>query len=137
MQLLVLTLLLYMSLISGFRSKSHRFGLGLQGSLCMSSTSPPAPPSAWILTYQYVEGILEKRAPYREAHLKLSNDLVKEGKMLCAGPYADASGAMFIFTKSQTDAIEFVEKDDYVKNDLVPSYEIKQWTVGVNGNILD
>ena len=57
--------------------------------------------------------------------------------MLCAGPYADASGAMFIFTKSQTDAIEFVEKDDYVKNDLVPSYEIKQWTVGVNGNILD
>ena len=135
MQLFLAALLVYMGLISGLRSTSNRIGLSWKSTLRMS-TIPPAPPSAWILTYNYVEGILEKRAPYREAHLKLANDLVKEGKMLCAGPYADSSGAMFIFTKSQSDAIEFIEKDSYVLNNLVPSYEIKQWTVGVNGDIL-
>lgn len=105
--------------------------------LKMSSGAPAAPPTAYLLKYDYVEGILDKRGPYREEHLGLAKDLVKEGKMLCAGPYSDASGALFIFTKSQTDAIEFVEKDPYVKAGLVPSYEIKQWSVGVNGEILD
>lgn len=115
--------------------KSHYF---TRTSTCiLKMSSAPAPPTAYLLKYDYVEGILDKRGPYREEHLGLAKDLVKEGKMLCAGPYSDASGALFIFTKSQTDAIEFVEKDPYVKAGLVPSYEIKQWSVGVNGEILD
>jgi uncharacterized protein YciI len=102
----------------------------------MSSAAPPAPPSAWLLQYTYVEGILEKRTPYREEHLGLANDMVKAGKMFCGGPMSDASGALFIFKGSQAEAVEFVENDPYVKAGLVPSYEIKQWAVGVNGDVL-
>ncbi len=52
----------------------------------MSSTPPAAPPSAWLLSYKYVEGILEKRTPYREGHLGLANDLAAAGKMIAGGP---------------------------------------------------
>jgi uncharacterized protein YciI len=34
------------------------------------------------------------------------------------------------------DALEFVEADPYVKNDLVPSYEVKEWMVGIGGDVL-
>lgn len=103
------------------------------------STSPPAgPPSAWLLTYKYVEGILDKRVPYREGHLGLANDLAAAGKMIAAGPLVDATGALFIFgtSQGQADAVQFVENDPYVKAGLVTSYEIKEWAVGVApGNI--
>ncbi|GFH19241.1 hypothetical protein HaLaN_16159 [Haematococcus lacustris] len=33
-----------------------------------TSMAPPAP-KHWLLTYTYVDGILEKRGPYRPAHL--------------------------------------------------------------------
>lgn len=136
---LYLILLLMSAILSrALRTQTSALsGFSRRSVLRMSSGAPPAPPSAWLLKYDYVEGILEKRGPYREEHLGLANELVKQGKMLCAGPYADASGALFIFSKSQTDAIEFIEKDPYVKAGLVPSYKVVQWAVGVNGQILD
>mgnify|MGYP001966549513 CR=1 FL=1 len=66
----------------------------------------------------------------------MANDLREAGKILCAGPLSDATGAIFIFKGTQMDALEFVEADPYVKNDLVPSYEVKEWMVGIGGDVL-
>ena len=88
------------------------------------------------MTYKYVEGILEKRTPFRAEHLALANDLRAEGKILCAGALSDATGAIFIFKGTQADALAFIEADPYVLNNLVPSYDLKEWMVGIGGDVL-
>lgn len=80
--------------------------------------------------------MLDKRTPFRAEHVKLLNDLREAGKIFCAGPFSDATGAVIIFKGTQNDALEFVEADPYVKNDLVPSFEVKEWIVGVGGDVL-
>lgn len=89
-----------------------------------------------MLNYKYVDGMLEKRTPYRAEHLAILNQMREDGKILCAGPMTDSSGALFIFKTTQADVMEFIEKDPYVKADLVPSYEIKEWIVGIGGDVV-
>lgn len=91
--------------------------------------------STWALHYTYVPEIMEKRDPYRPAHLDLAKALIADGKMVVAGPYADASGALFIFQgegmSREFIEAEFVKKDSYGKADLVSSYDIKEWNAAL------
>ena len=43
----------------------------------------------YLLFYDYVEGILEKRAPHREEHLRLAQEAVDRGELVLGGAYAD------------------------------------------------
>jgi uncharacterized protein len=88
--------------------------------------------SSWTLHYEYVPNIMEVRDPYRPAHIDLIKSLVADGKMIVAGPYADASGALFIFRGGEgmnKDVIEqeFVNKDSYVANGLVTKWKALEW----------
>jgi uncharacterized protein len=59
--------------------------------------SRQAAPAYHILQYHYVPDILEKRGPYREAHLGAARKLEKEGKCVLAGAFGDpVEGGMFI-----------------------------------------
>lgn len=44
------------------------------------------PPTRYLLNYQYVPDVLEKRGPYREGHLGLANDMIREGSCISGGP---------------------------------------------------
>ena len=56
------------------------------GSLRLFASSANASPStAFLLTYGYVEGIVDKRTPYRAEHLSLLNDLKSKGFVKAAG----------------------------------------------------
>ncbi len=89
----------------------------------------------YLLQYDYIPDVLEKRGPYREGHLGLAKQLIEEGKCLSGGPTSDVgmevpTGALFIFT-DEASAKAFVDADPYVSNGIVTGHSIQQWTVVV------
>lgn len=89
----------------------------------------------YILFYKTVENYVEKRAPYREEHLKLIQEAHKIGDLLMAGALADpADAGVFIF-KGETPEIaeDFAKNDPYVLNGLIKEWEVRPWNVVVGG----
>lgn len=87
----------------------------------------------WLLSYQYVPDILEKRGPYREAHLAGARKHLDAGRLVAAGAVGDpVEGATFFFKDISKEDIEaFVASDPYVQNGLVPSWSLKPFAVVV------
>jgi len=87
----------------------------------------------FLLFYDYVENIIERRAPHREAHLALVGGYVDRGELILGGAFADpVDGAVIVFKVEDKSKIEaFVEKDPYVANGLVTGWRIREWTVVV------
>ena len=85
----------------------------------------------FLLNYDYIENIVEKRAPYREAHLSLVSEYMDRGEIVLAGAYANpVDGAVLAFkVENQEKVEEFVSKDPYVNNGLVTAWKIREWTV--------
>ena len=87
----------------------------------------------YLLFYDYIEGIVEKRAPLREGHLGLAQGYLERGELLLAGAFTDpVDGALFVFTNRGA-AESFVRDDPYVLNGLVTGHRIREWNVVVGG----
>jgi uncharacterized protein YciI len=89
----------------------------------------------YLLKYDYIPDVLEKRGPYREGHLGLAKDLIAQGKCLSGGPTGVPgeevpTGALFVFTDLAA-AQQFVEQDPYVSNGIVTGHSIEEWNVVV------
>jgi len=84
-----------------------------------------------LLLYDYVEDILQRRPPHREAHLARIAQWIGEGGMLAAGPVGDPpTGALFVFGDIPEAEVEaFAEGDPYVAAGLVTAHRITPWTV--------
>ena len=89
----------------------------------------------WLLFYDYVDGIAERRGPFRDAHLALARQAHDAGTLLAAGALADPlDGAVFVFRADDASVVEaFVGKDPYVKAGLVTGWRVRRWTVVVGG----
>mgnify|MGYP001501799822 CR=1 FL=1 len=87
----------------------------------------------FILSYDYVPDVLEKRAPHRPDHLALAKEYHAAGKLLLAGAFAPPTdGALFVFrVDSATEVEAFVRTDPYVKNGIVSGHRIRPWNVVV------
>ncbi|TMW62083.1 hypothetical protein Poli38472_009576 [Pythium oligandrum] len=87
----------------------------------------------YILRYDYVSDILEKRTPFRAEHLQNAVDLKAQGKILMGGALVDpVDTGLFIFsTDNKAEIEEFVANDPYVKNNLVTAHSIREWAVAV------
>lgn len=87
----------------------------------------------FILFYDYVENVVERRAPFREAHLALTRQYIDRSELVLGGAYNDpADGAALVFkVEDRAKVEEFVEKDPYVLNGLVTGWRIREWTVVV------
>jgi len=85
----------------------------------------------YILVYHVVEDYVTRRTPYREEHLQLARDAHDRGELVLGGALADpADKAILVFRTEDPKTVEsFVQKDPYVKNGLVPRWEIRPWTV--------
>ena len=45
-----------------------------------------SPSKRYLLSYEYIPDVLEKRGPYREGHLGLAKDMIEEGVCVSGGP---------------------------------------------------
>ena len=91
--------------------------------------------SKFLLRYDYIPEVLEKRGPYREEHIALAKQCIEEGTCLSGGPTGEVgmevpTGALFIFTNADS-AMNYAETDPYVANGIVTRYSIEEWNVVV------
>ena len=87
----------------------------------------------YLLFYDYVENMLERRTPHREAHLALATRYLEEGKLLMAGALMEPTdGGVFVFTEREA-AERFAQEDPYMSAGLVPSWRVRDWNVVIGG----
>jgi uncharacterized protein YciI len=89
----------------------------------------------YLLFYDYVENVLERRAPFREEHLRLARGALERGELLMGGAFAEpVDGAALLFRTDDPSVVEaFVHRDPYVTNGVVTRWRIRPWTVVVGG----
>ena len=91
----------------------------------------------FLLRYNYVPGILEKREPFRPSHLAHAQSSVQAGLLKAGGAHRgvedeEPAGGMFLFeSKDSTVAQDFAKKDPYVINGLVTKWDVQEWLVAV------
>ncbi len=77
-----------------------------------------------LLLYDYVEDIVTRRGPYREAHLAALAHEHQAGHLLIAGAFGDPpTGAAFVFAGVDADHVtSFAQSDPYVLAGLVAAW---------------
>jgi uncharacterized protein YciI len=87
----------------------------------------------FALFYDYVPDMLERRAPYRDAHLGLLRDLHGQGVVVMAGATGDpVDGALIVFRSATEQAVrDFIADDPFGAAGLVVSARIVPWAVSV------
>jgi hypothetical protein len=87
----------------------------------------------YILFYEIVDDYIERRAHFREAHLKLARESFERGELVLGGALADlVDGVVIVFSGEHPGAAErFAQADPYVANGLVKSWRVRKWTTVV------
>lgn len=83
-----------------------------------------------ILFYEYVKDILERRGPYRDAHLARIGAERDAGRIVMAGALGDPpTGAALVFADRVAlgDIEAFANADPYVEAGLVTARRIEPW----------
>jgi len=73
----------------------------------------------YLVLYEYGADILEKRKPFRDQHLKLSDSFKAAGHIILSGPFDPITGAALVFHVESRDIVEqFLKEDPYVQNNV-------------------
>lgn len=85
-----------------------------------------------VLRYDYVDDIVERRGPFREAHLAHLGAARERGLVISAGALGDPpTGALIVLRDDAAAARDLAENDPYVRNGLVTSWHVETWNVVV------
>ncbi|HVO11140.1 MAG TPA: YciI-like protein [Vicinamibacteria bacterium] len=92
-------------------------------------------PAYFVLQYDYVGDVVERRAPLREAHLKLAREARARGELLLGGALADpVDSGLLVFRVDDRAIVErFVREDPYVRGGIVRAWRVRPWTVVIGG----
>jgi uncharacterized protein YciI len=84
----------------------------------------------YLLLYDVVDDYVERRAPFRAAHLGLARAAVDRGALVLGGALDNpADGAVLLFKGDSPAAAEaFARADPYVRNGLVTRWRVREWT---------
>jgi uncharacterized protein len=85
----------------------------------------------FALFYDYVDNVVERRAPHRAAHLELYRIWRTEGRLVMGGALGDPPyGALIVFDVDGPEQVEdFASLDPYVANGLVTAHRVEPWAV--------
>ncbi len=85
----------------------------------------------FALTYDVVPDFAARRAPLRDAHLRLLRDANSRGLLLFSGPLGEPpDGAMLVFRAESAAQVEaFARADPYVAEGLVTAWRVRPWNV--------
>jgi len=83
----------------------------------------------FLLFYEFVPDILERRGPYRGEHLKLAWEAQARGELVLAGAYLDPTdGSAALFQAESAETVErFASNDPYVRAGLVTRWHVRKW----------
>lgn len=83
----------------------------------------------YLLCYDLVDDYLERRATWRDAHLKLAWEAARRGELVLAGALdAPLDTAVLLFQGESPAAAEaFAQADPYVREGLVKRWRVRPW----------
>lgn len=82
----------------------------------------------YVLWGSYCENALEKRTPYREAHLQGLQAQKDQGILQALGPTTDNSKVFGIYEADDEATVRaLIESDPYWQNGIWTDYEIHAW----------
>jgi uncharacterized protein YciI len=94
----------------------------------------------WLLFYDVVDDYVERRQPFRDAHLAHGREAQARGELVLGGALADPpDGAVLVFRAEDASTVEqFAREDPYVKNGVVISWRVRRWVavLGKEGEAL-
>lgn len=87
----------------------------------------------FLLFYDYVADVLDRRPQFRGAHLEHAWAAVDRGELVLAGALADpVDGALLVFAGEDREVAEdFARSDPYVTGGLVARWNVREWTTVV------
>jgi uncharacterized protein YciI len=85
----------------------------------------------YVLIYDYVDNIVERRAPHRDRHLEKYRAWKADGRIVMGGAVGDPPyGAHIVFDVDDPALVEeFAESDPYVLEGLVTDRRVVPWAV--------
>lgn len=94
----------------------------------------------YLLFYEAGADYVERRKPFRAAHLQHAREAVARGELVLGGAYANpVDGAVLLFRGDSLAAAEqFAKSDPYVVNGVVKRWYVREWTtvVGDSAEVL-
>ena len=83
----------------------------------------------YLLFYDVVDNFVDRRTPFREAHLKLAREAHERGDLVMAGAFGEpVDGAALLFQAADPLTVQrFAEGDPYVTEGLVTSWRVRKW----------
>jgi uncharacterized protein len=82
----------------------------------------------YIMWGSYCQNVLEKRAPFRQAHLEGLAQQKASGTLITIGPTQDLTQVFGIYEAANEAIVRhLVEADPYWQNGVWTMYEIKEW----------
>ncbi|MEY2985508.1 MAG: hypothetical protein RLZZ568_2125 [Cyanobacteriota bacterium] len=82
----------------------------------------------YVLLGTYCDNVLEKRTPFREAHLAGLQTQKQNGVLVTIGPTKDLAEVFGIYDAPDQATVEkLVESDPYWQNGIWTSYQVKEW----------
>lgn len=82
----------------------------------------------YILWGSYCDNVVEKRAPYRQAHLDRLAGLKQTGSLITIGPTKDLTQVFGVYEAADEAAVrQLVEDDPYWQQGIWTDYEVKEW----------
>ncbi len=87
----------------------------------------------YLLFYDLSEDYLERRAVFRNEHLRLAWEAQGRGELILGGALAEpADSAVLLFEAVSPELVErFAINDPYVKEGLVTGWRVRPWTTVV------
>lgn len=83
----------------------------------------------FLLFYEVTADYVERRAEYRNEHLRLAWESWARGELILGGALTEpVDGAVLLFKADGASVVEaFAKNDPYVLNGLVTSWRVRQW----------
>lgn len=83
----------------------------------------------YVLIYEYAADYLERRAQFRDAHLKLAWESHARGEFQLGGVLADPVDSALLWFKAESAKVveDFVAADPYVAGGLVTKWRVRPW----------
>jgi uncharacterized protein YciI len=90
----------------------------------------------FALEYDAVDDYVSRRAPFREAHLRLIRESHAGGTLRMAGALGDPpDGALLVFRcDAPREAEDFARRDPYVVNGLITAWRVRPWHLVAGGD---
>jgi uncharacterized protein YciI len=87
----------------------------------------------YALIYELVDDMVNRRAPFREEHLRLAREARERGELILAGALSEpVDSALLVFHVDNKSRVEtFARKDPYVLNGLAKKWQVRPWNVVV------